>query len=298
MEQVELNKRLQQHKEWLLDNIKGKKADFHDMNLSNMNFKGANLRNANFDDTNLSNTNFIDANLTGATFRNANLRNANLTGTNLVDTYFRNANFKYANLTRVVFRNANLINANLSNVNFIEVIFDYVNLRNANLSSTNLSNANLSNANFSYAIFNYANLSGANLFNANFSYVNFMYANLIYTTNLTNIQCINTNLSLQCPEEGAFIGFKKCRDDVIIKIQIMEDALRSSATTRKCRASKIKVLEIFGAEEAISVHDENFIYHVGDIKEITNFDKDRWKDCSAGIHFFITKKEAENYQII
>lgn len=117
--------------------------------------------------------------------------------------------------------------------------------------------------------------------------------------------------SLQCPEEGAFIGFKKANIlevsgeiiEAIVKLQITEDSLRSSATSRKCRCSKAKVLSISyldGAEcpegkIAHSQYDSDFTYKVGDILEIKNFDEDRWEECATGIHFFITREEAVNY---
>ena len=51
-----------------------------------------------------------------------------------------------------------------------------------------------------------------------------------------------------CPQEGAFIGWKKCKDGKLVKLLILEDAKRSSATTRKCRCSKAKVLKIIDAK--------------------------------------------------
>ena len=38
-----------------------------------------------------------------------------------------------------------------------------------------------------------------------------------------------------------------------------------------------------------------FIYEVGKVVVEPQFDKDPWKKCSYGIHFFITKEEALNY---
>lgn len=108
-----------------------------------------------------------------------------------------------------------------------------------------------------------------------------------------------------CPEEGAFVGFKKCRsyegEDVIVKLEIPEDAKRSSATTRKCRCSKAKVVSITGIksgknyEVAFSQHDSRFLYRVGETVVPDSFDEDRWNECSNGIHFFITKQEAIDY---
>ena len=126
-------------------------------------------------------------------------------------------------------------------------------------------------------------------------------ANLSYV----DLSCVKYNentsfLALQCPEEGSFIGFKKCKDNTIVKLLITEDALRSSATSRKCRCSKAKVLEITDREgnsinSVSSKHDEKFVYEVGKIVEVKDFDSDRWNECSTGIHFFITKREAELY---
>jgi hypothetical protein len=92
------------------------------------------------------------------------------------------------------------------------------------------------------------------------------------------------------------IGYKKCKDGIIVKLRIPADAKRSHAFGRKCRAEFADVLEIFGATEAFSKEDSSFKYEVG--KRVTPtkpFDEDFTQECSTGIHFFITKIEAENY---
>ena len=107
---------------------------------------------------------------------------------------------------------------------------------------------------------------------------------------------------LVCPEKDSFIGYKKCRDNLIAKLEIPEDALRSSATTRKCRCSKARVLSITdlngseaNIEHAVSKHDSGFLYKVGDVVSVDDFDTNRWNECSTGIHFFITREEAVLY---
>ena len=166
----------------------------------------------------------------------------------------------------------------------------------ANLSYADLSGANLSGANLSYANLSNADLSGANLSDADLSGANLSYANLS-GANLSDAR-YNENtafFALQCPEEGSFVAWKKCKNNVVVKLLIPDDAKRSSATSRKCRASKAVVLEVIGAEKAISTNDASFVYEVG--KEVVpdSFDDNRWNECSHGIHFFITRKEAENY---
>ena len=111
----------------------------------------------------------------------------------------------------------------------------------------------------------------------------------------------NLHFPIACPEEGEFIGFKKA-SGYIVKLKITEDAKRCSATSRKCRCSKAIVLSITtidgkgdGTTEVKSNYDSSFTYKVGETVEVKDFCDDRWKECSAGIHFFITRKEAEEY---
>ena len=154
----------------------------------------------------------------------------------------------------------------------------------ADLSGANLSGANLSGANLSWADLSGADLRGADL------------REVIYNEN-------TAFFALCCPEEGSFIGFKKAGGK-IVKLQIPKSAKRSSATTRKCRCSKAKVLsitEIDGSDSGIteirSDLDESFIYKVGETVSVSNFDENRWNECSTGIHFFITRDEAVRYKV-
>jgi len=93
---------------------------------------------------------------------------------------------------------------------------------------------------------------------------------------------------------GSLVGWKKCRENVLVKLEIPADAKRSNAAGRKCRAEFVRVLEIIGADVAISQQDGDFIYRAGEIVRCSEpFDQNRWEECSSGIHFFITKAEAE-----
>ena len=106
---------------------------------------------------------------------------------------------------------------------------------------------------------------------------------------------------LACPEKGSFRAFKKA-NGFIIELIIPEDAKRSSATTRKCRCDKALVVsfttlsgEPVDLKEIPSNHDNGFVYHLGEMVSVPNFDEDRWNECAPGIHFFITRDEAVNY---
>ena len=115
---------------------------------------------------------------------------------------------------------------------------------------------------------------------------------------------LNKFYPICCPESGSFIGWKKARGNLIVKLMICEDAKRSSAFTRKCRCSKAKVIaieNIDGTEASVSEiasgRDRNFIYKIGETVSVSDFDEDRRNECSTGIHFFITRQEAVDYKV-
>jgi hypothetical protein len=93
--------------------------------------------------------------------------------------------------------------------------------------------------------------------------------------------------------EGDLIGWKKCRDDVLVKLRIPADAKRSHAFERKCRAEFADCLEVINAEVGISNHDGKTEYRPGERVHCDEWCDDWREECAGGIHFFITKEEAE-----
>ena len=201
------------------------------------------------------------ANLKGADLRDADLCGANLCGANLYGADLCGADLRDADLRGADLRGADLYGANLCDANLCD----------ANLCDADLRGANLRDA----------DLRGADLRGVRYNEQTAYYA-------------------MQCPEKGAYIGYKKA-EGKIVELEIQENAKRSSATTRKCRASKAKVLSITSIdgkehfEEAKSSRDQSFVYRVGKTVEVKDFDEDRWKECSTGIHHFITREEAAMY---
>lgn len=142
-----------------------------------------------------------------------------------------------------------------------------------------------------------ANLRGADLFGANLSGANLCGASMDQM-----IRDIHTAFyPLQCPDSGSYIGYKKA-SGLVVELEIPADARRSSATSRKCRASKAKVLSITDINgnpaggQVKSNDDPNFVYAIGETVEVSDFDDDRWNECSTGIHHFITRAEAVIYE--
>jgi len=68
------------------------------------------------------------------------------------------------------------------------------------------------------------------------------------------------------------------------------------------RNADLRGADLIGLKDAdkiqdvlISQHDVTTKYKAGEIVRPDAWDDNRWDECSNGIHFFITKLEAENY---
>ena len=168
------------------------------------------------------------------------------------------------------------------------------NLYRASLSGANLSRADLSGADLRGAYLRDADLRDADLRDANLRDANLRDADLRDAEISKELNELLISYTSICPE-GTLIGWKKGKDNIIVKLEIPAEAKRSNATGRKCRAEYAKVLEVIGAEVGISQHDDKTEYRVGEIVYPDKWDEDRWNECSSGIHFFITRKEAEDY---
>ena len=206
--------------------------------------------------------------------QNVNLSEANLHGVDLYGADLSGANLRDVCLKGADLRWANLRGANLDNVDF----------RNAYLYKADLRGASLTYANFYKADLTRAHLVGANI----------LYADLSGAINVPYIP-------LNCPSEGSFIGWKKVAKK-LVKLEIPEDAKRSSATSMKCRCSKAKVLSITDLDGSNSIdmilntsQQHTVLYEAGEMVYPDSFDEDRWNECSHGIHFFINKQDAINY---
>ena len=176
-----------------------------------------------------------------------------------------------------------------------EVIFenDSDNMRDTVIaavkSRADLSAADLSGANLSRAYLRAANLSGADLSAADLS-----GADLRRAKEIPALAAAQTSIL----PSGELVGWKKCADEAIVILRIGSETRRSNATGRKCRAESAFVVAIYDHEgapinEAASRYDEDFIYRVGETVSVPDFEPDRWHECAPGIHFFITREEAE-----
>src|SRR5574344_532228 len=214
-----------------------------------------------------------------AVFNKINLIDADLSDANLICANLRDADLRDPDLIGADLRGANLICANLESANLI-----CADLRDADLIDADLRSANLI----------CANLRGANLRGADLRGADLRSADLRGAKKIPYIP-------LACPSDGVFTAWKKV-NNCLIKLEILENSKRSSASTNKCRCDKAKVISIVDLSDTnktitkiINTNYEPLTYEVGEIAVADEFDEDRWNECSNGIHFFINKQEAINY---
>ena len=181
---------------------------------------------------------------------------------------------KRANLTFANLCGANLTDTNLTDVDLTGANLRYADLRYADLTRVDLYGADLTNASLTDAVLTDADLSGANLTD----------------TILDEKEQCRKGIVLNEP----MVGYKELDSEIII-LEIPVGAKVFSINNNRRRTNKAKVIDIQGETELSSMHDASFKYHVGDEIEITNFDERYNVECSTGIHFFLTRDEAEKY---
>jgi hypothetical protein len=182
--------------------------------------------------------------------------------------------------TRLDLREADLSGANLSEANLRGAYLCGANLREASLRKVDLYDADLRDADLREADLYEANLSKADMSDADLSGALWDY----------------TTIGTAPAPEGDLIGWGK-KGGRLVKMLVPAAARRSCATTRKFRAEYVQVLEIESGVQRV----EHFSWHgaatyeVGQITRADEWDDDRWNECSHGIHFFLSRHEAEQW---
>lgn len=146
------------------------------------------------------------------------------------------ADLRGADLYGADLRKANLYGADLRGAELGRADLYRADLCGADLCGVDLSKANLCGANLCGANLYGASLRGANLYRANLCNADLRNADLRGANNIPFIP-------MACPDTGTFVAWKKANGH-IVKLEIPADAQRSSATGRKCRCDKAKVIEI------------------------------------------------------
>lgn len=249
------------------------------------------------------------------------IREASLDGLTLED----------CNLSGAIFIDSTIVNCKMINIQLYKTGFYDCGIYNSklkyiDLNCTKIIDSRINEVEAERIKMRKTEIIDTNIYDCNLNFISIMNGNDIIDCEILDNKITSNDkreiVPLACPEKGSFIGFKKARtnpilgDYCIVELEIPADAKRSSATTRKCRCDKAKVLSIAKIDngefisEAYSVYDPTFIYKVGemicshgiDAKYVSsiddcvqNFDSNRWNECSTGIHFFMSKNEAERY---
>ena len=233
------------------------------------------------------------------------LHNIDLSGLDLRHTILYNTNLRGANLQGSILSHASIHGVDLS----------YANLDYATCNFTEISHSSLRGATAQHTSFRHTLFNSVDFDNVKINYTDFVYSafrqSYITPTGIANFSCATFN---QCAMTfagslnscGMIIdtpirGYKKCgtngNSPTIVTLEIPRGAIVFSINGSKCRTNKAIVLSIDGdgIDKAYSFYDEEFVYRVGDELVIDDFDLRYNVECGAGIHFFLTKKEAENY---
>ena len=189
------------------------------------------------------------------------------------------ADLRWADLSGAYLREADLSGAHLSEADLRWADLRWADLRGAYLRGAGLSGADLSGAHLSEADLSGADLRWADLRGAD-----------LRGTNLSNAKGLERFCILPA---GDLVGYKKLKNGSIATLRIPSDAKRvNSYSSRKCRAEFVYVID----GEGVDNYTGKTVYRRGTLVRADSFDPDPRVECSHGIHFFITRKEAEEFE--
>lgn len=226
---------------------------------------------------------------------------------------------KHIHLISETIKHISLTHGDLLGAEFYSCIFDGVYFENVNFNCARFDdclfvNCVFTNVTFIDAIIMSSFFTECSFMNSNLDRAkvhDFGYSGLL----MRNSKC--SHIRMACPEEGSFIAWKKVAYAVpicqlheygtgikfaLVKLQIPAEAKRSSAGSRKCRCEYADVLDIEDIEtgrkmNCVNNYERPILYIKGERVTPDSFDPDRWNECSHGIHFFMSKQDALEYQI-
>jgi uncharacterized protein YjbI with pentapeptide repeats len=250
---------------------------------------GSDLRGSNLRGSNLLGSNLRGSNLRGSDLRLSDLRGSTLSGSNLSDSDLSFSDLSFSNLRGSDLRGSNLRGSNLRGSNLSGSNLRGSNLRGSNLRGSNLSGSNLSDSDLSFSDLRGSDLRFSDLRFSDLRGSDLRGSDLRDAKNAELAQAMTVIVP-----QGDLIGWKKCKGETIVKLRIPADAKRINATGRKCRAEFADVMEISGGLTSC-MSNRGVVYEVGKRVVPDSWDENRWEECSHGIHFFITREEAEAY---
>lgn len=327
----EFDKKMELHRLWVEKGTVGARASFSGMHFAEeFDMSGMDLRAVDFTNAYLYGANLSGSDLTGADFSGANMSQANLSGAKINNAHFKKAYMRGATLTgaminRSTFDGAYLYNASFMNATIFHTHMSGAYITNAVITDASLyavlmDGADLSRASFKGSKLGHVNMRMANLQSAKFTSSCITENCCFERAHLTNATFTSASISKDtsfdfadlhgCEFDGdeknrlgrildrPVTGYKKSREGDIVTLEIPKGAIVFSINNNKCRTNIAKVVDTDGKPELSSIFDKEFKYRVGDeIAPIGEFELMYNVECAPGIHFFLTREEAEAYNI-
>lgn len=306
-----------------------KGQDLKGRNLSNFNLKGANLEGVDLSCANLEGANLEGANLSGAKIFKANLSRVNacksvfkyahlgsciMTGLDADDADFSHAILSHSLINGSSFRRSNFEKADFYGSSLTDCYFSL-----ANLTGARMAGANLANSNFIEAILDGTDFECSNLSFAIFDHKPSNEYKFGKVLDRPIIGYKKASKDVITKVNGAVYNL---RVPVIVTLEIPEGAVVLSVNGCKCRTNLARVLDteyLVETDEYLrnfipeneeefamlaevrdrpvrSIYDHEFFYIPGIEIKIKDFDLSYNIECSTGIHFFLTKKEAIDFK--
>ncbi len=275
-------------------------ANLSGSDLKGADFSGAYMPGANLNEAKINSTNFKKAYMKGATLTGAEINHSSFEGAELYEAYFRNAAISHTHMdgtkmVRAVITDASLNvvlmgGADLSGASFGGSKLGHVNMRMANIQRANFTSAHIKES----CCFEHANLASASFTSASISKDTSFESASLQGCRFDGEERNRLGRILDHPIKG----YKRSGEGDIVTLEIPAGAIVFSINNGKCRTNIAKVVDTVGKPELTSIFDREFKYRVGD--EITpknGFDLAYNVECASGIHFFLTREEAEAYHI-
>ncbi|RLC32202.1 MAG: hypothetical protein DRH37_01220 [Deltaproteobacteria bacterium] len=200
----------------------------------------------------------------------------------------KRADFSGMDLSEAIFPRTILTNSLFIDTDLYKADFSRTLLQDVNFTGANLREANLKGAFLVLANFKDATLIGANFQNACLIDANFTLAKYNHDT-----------IGIHPAPEGDLIGWGS-KAGVLVKLLIPAAAKRSCSTGRKHRAEYAKCIRVYNSSKSVKVTNsyDTLEYVEGNTVTCHSWNDNRWEECTGGIHFFLTRQEAESYTTI
>lgn len=239
------------------------------------------------------------------------LENMNLSYSIISDIYYKYCTFSKLDLSSSSFDNCNFIDCTFINCSLDLATFDSCTFNATQVNTSMFIESTFRNCKFTEFKFKHSFGRGVTFDSCDVKRMKLQSSSFINSYVLaSDLSAVDqdvesTGFEICCPEEGEFVAYKKLRHNIIAKLRIPADALRSSAGSKKCRCSKafVESLTTVSGEKTFmnsvaSMYDELFYYEENKFVEVPDFDKNRWNECSYGIHFFMRRIDAVNYKLL